>query len=124
MAFTAGDTREIEELVESLRFVALEIPTKCAVQHILLPENISYTFLDIFIGDEFDGSLPDDIETIQVSGPSGRLAISEKDFRWEADLKFFWVGIGDSVADSHDWIKLQNVALHERLGFSMAQSLE
>jgi TolB-like protein/class 3 adenylate cyclase len=235
VAFTAGDTREIEELAESLRFVALEIPTKCAIQHILLPENISYTFIDIFIGDEFNGNLPDDIETIQVSGPSGRLAISKKDFRWEADLKFFWVGImgtpeignytvqvtskngsgtatdtqsvvrnlpmpdtstfspakgevltsktptfswgpvqadvpvyymleifdiwdnvaywggyvegmtsftvpegillpgksyiwrvrvGDRVADSHVWIKLQNVALHEQLGFSMAQSLE
>jgi tetratricopeptide (TPR) repeat protein len=93
VAFTAGDTREIEELVESLRFVALEIPTKCAIQHILLPENISYTFIDIFIGDEFNGNLPDDIETIQVSGPSGNLAISKKDFRWAADLKFFWVGI-------------------------------
>jgi hypothetical protein len=92
-AFTAGDTREIEELAESLRFVALEIPTKCAVQHILLPDSISYTFIDIFIGEEFSGNLPDDIETIQVSGPSGRLAISKKDFRWEADLKFFWVGI-------------------------------
>jgi TolB-like protein/class 3 adenylate cyclase/tetratricopeptide (TPR) repeat protein len=235
MAFTAGDTREIEELVESLRFVSIEIPTKCAIQHILLPENISYTFIDIFIGDEFDGDLPDDIETIQIRGPSGHLAISKKDFRWEADLKFFWVGImgtpeignytvqvtsknasgtatdtqsvirnlplpdsntfspakgevltsktptfswgavqadvpvyymleifdiwgkvaywggyvegmtsftvqegillpgksylwrvrvGDSVAESHDWIKLQNVALHEKLGFSMAQSLE
>ena len=30
-----------EELAESLRFVALEIPTKCAIQHILLPKNIS-----------------------------------------------------------------------------------
>jgi hypothetical protein len=38
---------------------------------------------------------------------------------------YIWrVRVGDSVADSHDWIKLQNVALHERLGFSMAQSLE
>jgi TolB-like protein/class 3 adenylate cyclase/Flp pilus assembly protein TadD len=234
-ALTAGDTREIEELTESLRFVALEIPTKCAIEHILFPENISYTFIDIFIGDEFNANLPDDIETIKVSGPSGRLAISKKDFRWEDDLKFFWVGImgtpeignytvqvtskngsgtatdtqsvirnlpmpdtgtfspakgevltsktptfswgpvqadvpvyymleifdiwdnvaywggyvggmtsftvpegillpgksytwrvrvGDSVADSHDWIKLQNVTLPERLGFSMAQSLE
>lgn len=67
MAFTGGDTREIEELVESLRFVALKIPTKCAIQHILLPENISYTFIDIFIGDEFNGNLPDDIKTIKVS---------------------------------------------------------
>jgi hypothetical protein len=93
LAATTGDTREIEELAESLRFVALEIPTKCAIQHILLPKNISYTFIDIFIGDEFNGNLPDDIETIQVSGPSGRLAISKKDFRWEPDLKFFYVGI-------------------------------
>jgi len=34
------------------------------------------------------------------------------------------VRVGDNAADSHDWIKLQNVALHDRLGFSMAQSLE
>jgi TolB-like protein/Tfp pilus assembly protein PilF len=235
-AITIGDPREIEELAESLRFISFDIPIKGAIQHIRGPKkNISYTYIDIFIGEEFTGKLPDDIETIQVTGPSGDLTISKKDFRWAADLNIFWIGmigrpelgtytievtaksisgsatdtqsvvrnlpipdtntfspakgailtsktpkfswgpvktdvpvyymleildtqenvvywggyvegmvsftlpvgillpgksyiwrvrVGDSHADSHDWIKLQNVAVSERMSFTMAQLLE
>ncbi len=38
---------------------------------------------------------------------------------------YIWrVRVGDSHADSHDWIKLQNVAVSERMSFTMAQLLE
>ena len=38
---------------------------------------------------------------------------------------YVWrVRVGDSAAESHDWVKLQNVALPKYFSFSMAQSLE
>ena len=38
---------------------------------------------------------------------------------------YIWrVRVGDRHADSHDWVKLQNVAVSERMSFTMAQLLE
>jgi hypothetical protein len=58
-----------------------------------LPNNISETHIDIFMEEGFTGKLPDDIDSIRVTGPTGDLPISRKDFRWVPEFKAFWIGI-------------------------------
>jgi hypothetical protein len=54
--------------------------------------NVSWTMIDIEIGNDFKGNLPDDIDTITVAGPSGELPLSKKDFYWLPYWRSFWVG--------------------------------
>jgi adenylate cyclase len=89
---TVGDPEEIEALVETLQFTPNFIPIKAYVQHVLPAEKVSWTMIDIEIGDEFKGKLPDDIDTIRVTGPSGDLHFSKRDFYWLPHWRVFWVG--------------------------------
>jgi adenylate cyclase len=90
--FTAGDPAEIEQLAESLRFLPQSISIRPYIQHVLPAENVSWTMVDIEIGDDFKGHLPDDIDTITVAGPNGELPLSKKDFYWLPYWRSFWVG--------------------------------
>jgi hypothetical protein len=58
-----------------------------------LPNDISETHIDIFMEEGFTGKLPDDIDSITVTGPTGDLAIRRKEFRWDPRFKAFWIGI-------------------------------
>jgi hypothetical protein len=92
-AATVGDPLEIESLAESLRFTSSGLSIRGDIQHVLLPNNISETHIDIFMEEGFTGKLPDDIDSITVTGPTGDLPISRKEFRWLPQFKAFWIGI-------------------------------
>ena len=93
LAATVGDPLEIESLAESLRFTSSGLSIRGDIQHVLLPNNISETHIDIFMEEGFTGKLPDDIDSITVTGPTGDLPISRKEFRWLPQFKAFWIGI-------------------------------
>lgn len=93
VGITVGDPEEIERLVESLRFIPHYIPVKAYVQHVLPAEKISWTMIDVKIGEDFNGDLPGSIDTIAVTGPGGKLPFSKKDFYWVPYWRAFWVGV-------------------------------
>jgi adenylate cyclase len=93
LAATVGDPMEIESLAETLRFIPSGIPIRGDIQHVHLPNNISETHIDIFVEQGFDGKLPDGIDTVTVTGPSGDLPISRKEFHWVPQFNAFWIGM-------------------------------
>lgn len=93
LAGTLGDPLEIERLAESLTFVSSGLSIRGDIQHVYLPNNISETHIDIFMDEGFAGKLPDDIDSIRVTGPTGDLPITKKEFRWVPQFKAFWIGI-------------------------------
>ena len=92
-AVTVGDPREIEKLVESLRFTPLTIPVTGNIQQVRGPDNILNTLIIVDIGKDFTGKLPEDIDTITVTGPGGDLPIARDDFRYSPQFREFWISI-------------------------------
>ncbi len=68
-----------------------EIPIQGAITHVREPDGSSNTMIDILIGNEFEGLLPDAIDTIAVVGPSGGLSLGKEDFHFHAGLRVFWI---------------------------------
>jgi len=92
-AVTVGDPGEIEQLAQSLRFMPLHIPIRGAIHHVHEPGDIFNTYIDVVIGEDFTGSLPDDVDTITVTGPKGDLPISKEEFLWIPQFRSFWIGM-------------------------------
>ena len=92
-AVTVGDPSEIEKLVESLRFTPLTIPVTGNIQQVRGPDNILNTLIIVDIGKDFTGKLPEDIDTIAVTGPGGDLPIARDDFRYSPQWREFWISI-------------------------------
>jgi CubicO group peptidase (beta-lactamase class C family) len=84
---------EFLNLVTDLK---IEIPITGAIQNVHEPGNTTKTYMDIVIGKGFTGKLPDDIDSITVTGPSGDLPISKDDFTYIAQLRDFWIRIPGS----------------------------
>jgi adenylate cyclase len=93
LAGTVGDPLEIERMAESVTFVSSGLTIRGDIQHVYVPNNISETHIDIFMDEGFAGKLPDDIDFIRVTGPTGDLPISKKEFQWDPRFKAFWIGI-------------------------------
>lgn len=70
-----------------------EIPLEGAVYSVHRSDGSQKTYLDIVIGTEFKGNLPDDIDSISVAGPSGALDISKVDFNYNPQWREFWVAL-------------------------------
>jgi CubicO group peptidase (beta-lactamase class C family) len=70
---------------------ASDIPIEGAIQYVHEADNSFGTYIDIVIGKGFTGNLPDDIDTITVTGPSGDLPISKDDFTYIPQFKDFWI---------------------------------
>ena len=70
-----------------------EIPIHSAITHVHESENRSKTYIDVVIGEGFSGRLPDDIDTITVTGPKGELALAKDDYRYFPQFRDFWVSI-------------------------------
>jgi len=49
------------------------------------------TYLDVVVGRSFSGKLPDDIDAITVTGPSGDLSIGKDDFNYNPQSRAFWI---------------------------------
>jgi len=58
------------------------IPIQGAITHVHEPDDSSTTIIDIVIGNEFTGTLPDDIDMITVTGPKGNLTFAKDDFNY------------------------------------------
>jgi hypothetical protein len=64
-----------------------------AITHVYEPDNSSKTMIDIVIGKEFTGTLPDDIDTITVTGPKGDLTFGKGDFNYYPQFRDFWISM-------------------------------
>ena len=69
------------------------IPIQGAITHVHEPDDSSTTIIDIVIGNEFKGALPDDIDTITVAGPKGDLTFAKDDFNYYPQFRDFWISI-------------------------------
>jgi CubicO group peptidase (beta-lactamase class C family) len=68
-----------------------EIPIEGAVYHVHRPDASHKTYLDIVVGRSFSGQLPDDIDSITVTGPNGDLPIGKDDFNYNPQWRAFWI---------------------------------
>jgi CubicO group peptidase (beta-lactamase class C family) len=49
------------------------------------------TYLDVVVGRSFAGQLPDDIDSITVTGPNGDMSIGKDDFDYNPQWRVFWI---------------------------------
>ena len=70
---------------------ASEIPIEGAAYHVHRPDGSHKTYLDIVVGPSFSGKLPDDIDSISVTGPNGDLSIGKNDFNYNPQSRDFWI---------------------------------
>lgn len=70
---------------------ASEIPIEGSVSYAHWPDGSHKTYLNVFVGHSFSGVLPDDIDLITVTGPTGDLSIGKDDFNYNSQGKVFWV---------------------------------
>ena len=69
------------------------IPITGAIHHVCEAENYSNTYIEILIGKNFIGQLPDSIDSIAVFGPQGKLPIDKNDFDYLPNFRDFWITI-------------------------------
>jgi len=78
------------------KMIIPRIPLKAAIHNVHEPNNTHKTYIDIVIGRNFMGKLPDDIDSIKISGPGGDLEISQQDFIFLPQFRDFWIRIPGS----------------------------
>ncbi len=66
------------------------IPFVGMITNVHEPDNTFRTYVDLIMLDKSNSKLPDDIETVTVTGPQGNLPIGKKDFIWRPQFKVFW----------------------------------
>ena len=69
---------------------ASEIPIEGAVCHVHRSDGSHKTYLDIVVGRSFSGRLPDDIDSITVTGPNGEMSLDKDDFNYNPQGRAFW----------------------------------
>jgi hypothetical protein len=74
------------------------IPFVGMITNVHEPDNTFRTYVDLIMLDRFNGKLPDDIETVTVTGPQGDLPIGREDFTWLPQFREFWGNIPGSPA--------------------------
>jgi hypothetical protein len=78
---------------ETSKISVSDIPIQGAVTHVQEPDNSSNTELGILIEKDFKGNLPDDIDSITVIGPQGKLPITKDDFIYYPQYRAFWISM-------------------------------
>lgn len=68
----------------------VEIPFQGAIYSVHRPNGSLKTYLEIVIDHEFRGKLPDEIDSIDITGPSGALKITKDDFHYNHQWRSFW----------------------------------
>lgn len=76
--------------------VTLSLPVTGVVKNVNTPDNDLQTYLSIVIGKGFSGILPDDIDTITVTGPEGTLPLHKEDFKYDRSFQEFYIRIPGS----------------------------
>ena len=74
------------------------IPFAGIIKNVHEPDNSFRTYVELVMLDKSKGILPDDIETITVTGPQGELPIGIKDFAWMSQFNEYWGSIPGSPA--------------------------
>jgi hypothetical protein len=72
------------------------IPFFGMITNVQEPDNTFRTYVDLIMLDKSNDNLPDDIETIIVSGPQGDLPLGRKEFIWLPQFKEFWANVPGS----------------------------
>jgi imidazolonepropionase-like amidohydrolase len=89
-AGTWYDTIALQEMITP------GIPLTVAIKNSHEPDKSLKTTIDVVIGKGFTGTLPDDIDTITVTGPKGDLPIGKDDFIYIAQLRDFFIRLPGS----------------------------
>ncbi len=66
------------------------IPIKGAVYAVYRSDGSPKTYIDLSIGRHFTGTLPDDIDSILVSGPDNKFQLNKSDFKYNPMWRSFW----------------------------------
>ncbi|MBW2002340.1 MAG: amidohydrolase family protein [Deltaproteobacteria bacterium] len=74
------------------------IPIIGAIKNGHEPDKSLKTTIEVIIGKGFTGNLPDDIDTITVTGPKGDLTIGKDDFTYIPQLRDFFIRLPGSPA--------------------------
>ena len=97
LAYAASQTPITEQQAKNkaayLASKGENIPIQGAITHVHEPDDSSITIIDIVIGNEFKGALPDEVDTITVTGPKGDLSIEKDDFNYYPQIRDFWIRI-------------------------------
>ena len=72
------------------------IPTIGEIRHVNRPDTVQKTQIEILVGKDFSGKLPNDITKIVVTGPNGELPIAKSDFKYIPQLRDFYIEIPGS----------------------------
>jgi CubicO group peptidase (beta-lactamase class C family) len=75
-----------------------DIPIQGAITHVHAPDNSSNTYIDVYIEKGFKDNLPEDIDSITVTGPNGKLPIGKDDFTYYPQFRYFWISFPGSPA--------------------------
>ena len=76
--------------------VKQRIPIVGAITHVQQTDNRHKTNIEVVIGKGFSGNLPDDIDTITVTGPKGDLPIDKNGFLYIPQFRYFGIEIPGS----------------------------
>jgi hypothetical protein len=97
--FDSGETEEIwgPDYIAFGSTVTADFTLKAAftiqgsVINSRMPDGSFRTLIEVFFGDDFVGSLPDDIDTITIEAPSGPLPYGKNDFTYYPQFREFYI---------------------------------
>jgi len=81
---------------ELQKMIIPRIPILGVIHYVHEADNSLITQIEIIIGKNFTGILPDDIDSITITGPSGDLPIGKDDFVYLPHFRDFWISIPGS----------------------------
>lgn len=67
-----------------------EVPISGDICHVIWPEGSHKTYFNIAVDKNFSGKLPDDVDSISISGPKGVLPVKKDDFDYNPLNRTFW----------------------------------
>jgi CubicO group peptidase (beta-lactamase class C family) len=74
------------------------VPIDGAISYVRRSDGSRRTYIGIHIGEEFDGKLPEAIDSITVTGPHGPLPITKEDFTFFPQWRGFWTAVPGAPA--------------------------
>ena len=100
LGYTTAQTpvaeQQAKNKVAKLAIKEKNISIQGAITHVHEPDDSSITIIDIVIGNEFMGTLPDDIDTITVTRPKGDLSLAKEDFNYYPQFRNKLFGKSDN----------------------------
>ena len=82
-----------------------------SVMNVHQPDGSFNTFIEIVIGSDFSGILPDDIDSISIEAPSGLLPYGKSDFIYNLQFRSFFISIPGSPQTGTYSFKVETAGL-------------